>query len=160
MHELKAEYKENDCVVKIASPEDSYLKEPYMILNLEKYFDANGLNGLSRCDFVCVFFKDGRCEILFVELKDLEEVKKGDLEEVLDDIVNNKFPQTLQIMDNLTEFLNIRCAKCYGVLVLPPIDQIWALMARFRSKFVILKKKSFDDVWIVPCGGSIRERMF
>ncbi len=160
MHELKAEYKENDCVVKIASLKDSYLKEPYMILNLEKYFDANGLNGLSHCDFLYVFFKDDGCEILFVELKDLEEVEKGDLEEVLDDIVNNKFPQTLQIMDNLIEFLNIRCAKCYGVLVLPLIDQIWALMPRFRSKLVTLKKISFDDAWIAPCGESIWNRLF
>ena len=160
MHEFKGEYKENDCVVKVAGHDESYLKEPYMVLNLEKYFDANGLNGLSHCDFVCVLFRDNGCEILFVELKDLEEIKKEDLKKVLEDVVDNKFPQTLSIMDNLMKFLNIGHAKCYGVLVLPPIDQIWALIAHFRSKFTILKKKSFDDAWIVPCGKSVWNRMF
>jgi len=66
MHEFKGEYKENNCVVKVAGRDESYVKEPYMMLNLEKYFDANGLNGLSRCDFIYVFFKNDRCEILFV----------------------------------------------------------------------------------------------
>ncbi len=162
MHEFKGEYKENDCVVKVASRDDSYLKEPYMILNLEKYFDVvNGLNGLSHCDFVYVFFRDNKCEILFVELKDLdlEKIKKEDFENILDDIVNNKFPQTLSIMDDLMRFLNISHAKRYGVLVLPQIDQIWALISHFSSKFATLKKKCFDDAWISPCGGSIWDRI-
>jgi len=160
MHEFKAEYKENDCSVKIVTRDNDYLKEPYMILNLERYFEANGLNGLSHCDFVYVFFKDGEYEILFVELKDLREVKKGDLKTVLDGIVDNKFPQTLQIMDNLTEFLNIKFTKRYGVLVLPPIDQIWALFSHFRNKFTILKKNGFDDVWVAQCSESIWSRQF
>lgn len=160
MHEFKGEYKENDCIVKVAGHDESYLKDPYMILNLERYFDANGLNGLSHCDFVYVFFRDDRCEILFVELKDTKEIKKEGLENVLDDTVDNKFPQTLSIMGNLMKFLNIRHAKCYGVLVLPPIDHIWALIPHFRSKFTTLKKKSFDDAWIVLCGESIWNRIF
>lgn len=160
MHEFKGEYKENDCVIKVAGRDKSYLKGPYMILNLEKYFEVNGLNGLSHCDFVYVLFRDDKCEILFVELKDLEEIKKEDLKKVLEDIVGNKFPQTLSIMDNLIKFLNIGRAKCYGVLVLPPIDHIWALIPHFRSKFAILKKKSFDDAWIAPCGESIWNRIF
>ena len=164
MHEFKGEYKENDCIVKIATLDESYLKNPYMVLNLERYFNANGWNNLSHCDFVYVFFRDDKYEILFVELKDLEEIKKEDLKEILDDAVNNKFPQTLSIMDDLGKFLNIRRAKYYGVLVLPPIGRILALIPRFHSKFTVLKKVKkgkiwkFDDAWIAPCGKSIWSR--
>ncbi len=159
MHEFKGEYKENDCIAKIAGRDESYLKNPYMVLNLERYFNANGWNNLSHCDFVYVFFRDDKYEILFVELKDLEEIKKDDLKKILDDTVNNKFPQTLSIMDNLTKFLNIRQVKCYGVLVLPSMDKITALIPHFRSKFTVLKKRSFEDAWIAPCGKSIWERL-
>lgn len=160
MHEFKGEYKENDCVIKVAGRNGSYVKQPYMVLNLEKYFDINGLNGSSHCDFVYVFFRDDKCKILFVELKDLKEIKKENLKKLLDDVVDNKFPQTLSIMDDLMRFLNIKYVKCYGVLVLPPIDQIWALIPHFRSKFAILKKRSFDAAWIAPCGEIIWNRIF
>ena len=70
MHELRAEYKENDCGVEIGGA------NPYLLLNLEMYCNCNGLKGLSHCDFVYVFLKGGEFQIFVVELKDLEEIKK------------------------------------------------------------------------------------
>lgn len=160
MHELKAEYKENGCGVEMEGD------NPYLLLNLEMYCNCNGLKGLSHCDFVYVFLKGEEFQIFIVELKDMGELMKDDLESILDDIVDNKFPQTRNsILPRVLEFLNARRnTKFYGVLVLPlhqdeKLDRVYALLSRFKSKFVALKRKGFNDAWIAPCGGNIWNRV-
>ncbi len=154
MHEFKVEYKENNCSVEIGG------KDPYLILNLEKYCKLKNFRGLSHCDFICIVFKDDKCEIFIIELKDTEEIKKETLEGILDKVIDNKFPQTLNLIKDIIKFFNIRNAKYYGVLVLPFIDRIRALSSHFNNKFANLKKKSFDNVWVTPCGENVWQRMF
>jgi len=155
MHEFKAEYKENDCGVEIES--DS----PYLLLNLETYCNCNGLKGLSHCDFVYVYLKGEEFQIFIVELKDLGELTKT-LKSILDDVFDNKFLQTLNnIIPNVLAFLNVRNTRYYGVLVLPLElqNKIKALLSHFGGKFVALKRKGFNDVWIAPCRENIWNRM-
>lgn len=157
MHELKAEYKEDDCGVEIEGD------NPYLLLNLETYCNCNGLKGLSHCDFVYVFLKGEESQVFIVELKDLGELTETDLKSILDDVFDNKFLQTLNnIIPKVLEFLNVRNTRYYGILVLPPKlrDRIGSLFNRFGNKFVALKGKGLDDVWIAPCGESIWNRMF
>ena len=144
MHELTAEYKENDCSVII---EDV---EPYVILNLEKY-----VNGSSHCDFVYVSVKDDECEIFLVELKG---VRSDELDKPLRNI-QNKFPQTLSLIKTeLSNALKIpNRSKYYGVVILPgdKISLVQHLLTRGRIQIGGLS--DLDQAWVAPCGGYIRE---
>ncbi len=155
MHELKAEYKENDCNTKIEG------SNPYLLLSLEMYCNCNGLRGISHCDFIYVFLKGEKFQVFIVELKDLRELTKNDLKSILDDVFDNKFPQTRNnIISRVLTFLNVGNAKYYGVLVLPQdsLNKVNAIFKHLEGKLVALKRKGFDDVWIAPCGESIWNR--
>ena len=161
MHEFREEYKENKCVIKIERNDGSYLKEPYMLLNLERYCNHNNLSGLSHCDFIYVFHKDKEVQVFLVELKYIRDPKRWNIKSILDDIINNKFPQTQNIiLPKILKFLNVKSAKSYGVLVLPKdcLNKIGALLSHFKSKLAVLKRRGFEDAWIVNCGDSIWNR--
>lgn len=159
MHEFKGEYKENNCCVKIESD------NPYLLLNLETYCNCNGLTGVSHCDFVYVFLKGREFHIFIVELKDVGDLTKNDMKSILDDVVDNKFPQTLNnIIPNILKFSNINVGntQCYGVLVLPLdlLNKVNAIFSHLNSKLVALKKRGFAGSWVAQCGENIWNRLF
>ena len=152
MHELVAEYKENDCKVRVEG------KEPYIILNLEKYSKLKGLDGMPHCDFVYISFKDSKCEVFLVELKDV----KSDRSDKLFSSIQNKFPQTLNLIRN--ELLNAlgiaSSSKYYGVVVLPQdiIDILLSLLRRGRIHIGGIR--DLDSAWVAPCGGDVWDILY
>ena len=58
MHRFKGEYGENECIVKIAEKDESYMKNPFILLNLEEFFKLQKINSSSHCDFLFVYYKE------------------------------------------------------------------------------------------------------
>jgi len=161
MHKFEGEYGENDCNVKLKGG------EPYFLINLEKYCYSNNFGGSSpHCDFIYVIFDGDKIKIFIVELKNINDIQRerieGILNEAYDKFLNTKFllyNENRKDIVNIVNFFNIRNAEHYGVLVLPESDKINALLSRFKSKFVSLKRNGFSGAWISPCGGSIWSRL-
>jgi len=162
MHKFKGEYGENNCNVKLEG------KEPYFLINLEKYCHCKSLSSLSHCDFIYTIFDGDKIKIFIVELKDVNDIQKEEIGGILNDVINNKFPQTLRFLlynenhGDIVNFFNIRNAEHYGVLVLPyeVLNRTRALFSHFRSKFASLRRNGFKDGWISQCGESIWNRHY
>jgi hypothetical protein len=145
---MNATYKENNCNVIVKGG------EPYLILNIEKYCKLNKKNSSSHCDFVYVMFgNDGNSNVYLIELKDTESVKKENLVKLINKFLNNKLPQTKNLISSFLSNLGIRKPNYFGVLVLPE-EAINKLRENYAS--VVRKVSRFEKSWITSCGKSIQ----
>ena len=80
--------------------------EPYIVLNLEKYWDLNNCSG-EHCDFVYICEKDGVWYVYVVELKDIKKPPEDKKEiEKLRESIRNKFGNSLKFVEKeLLDFL-------------------------------------------------------
>ncbi|ASJ08055.1 hypothetical protein A3L11_01965 [Thermococcus siculi] len=149
MHRIKGEYSDGDCGVGIEGG------EPYVILNLEMYHKAKSIGG-AHCDFVYITFKNEEFTALVVELKEINDVTKGNLRESL----QGKFPQTLKLLkEELMPVFGLSGKKNVGycaVLVIP--EEVTSVVGALikRDKMLLGELKNFDKAWITACDENVR----
>ena len=80
--------------------------EPFVVLNLEKYWDLNDRSG-EHCDFVYICEKDDIWYVFVVELKDIKKLPKDKKEiENFRESIRNKFGNSLKFIEkDLLDFL-------------------------------------------------------
>lgn len=149
MHRIKGEYSDGNCSIRIEGG------EPYIILNLEIYHKVNSVGG-AHCDFVYITSKNDEFTALVVELKEINDVTKGNIRESL----QGKFPQTLKLLkEKLMPVFGLRDKrniKYCAVLVIPEevTPTVGALIK--RDKMLLGELKNFDKAWITACGENVR----
>lgn len=149
MHRIKGEYSDGNCSAGIEG------SEPYVILNLEMYYKVKGIGG-AHCDFVYITFKNDEFTALIVELKEINEVTKGNIRESL----QGKFPQTLKLLkEELMSIFGVggkKNVRYCAVLVVPGevTSKVGALIK--RDKMLLGELKSFDKAWVTACSENVR----
>jgi len=159
MHKFEGEYGENNCNIKLVG------KEPYFLINLEKYCHCKNVSGLSHCDFIYTIFDGDKIKIFIVELKNVNNIQKEKIKDILNDVINNKFPQTLNFLlnNNIVSFFcdkNDKNVEYNCILVLPHSVLALALIKRLKINYTKSFKSmgvNVNDVRISQCGGSIWE---
>ena len=154
MHRLEGYYQDASggygCTIKVEGG------EPYILLNLEKYWSQSRLDG-EHCDFLYICEKNNKYYIFIVELKDIED--KNLIEETkkrreLQQTLKNKFRNTIIKLDGDNGILSILSAnkrnhEIIGIFVVP--REIVSLIKRKKMHFII---ESFNDFRIVGCDES------
>ena len=158
MPKLDGTYSEGNCGVQLRGG------EPYVLLNLEMFYDQNPEISGRRCDFVYICFKDGEWNVFVVELKDIQDLGNNPKKVIRDDF-QGKFSQTLNVLNTrILPFFNISGKiKRKARIVVPYIvsyddnddilNTIGALIK--KDKTLMGELYLFDDVVLIPCYGDI-----
>jgi len=151
MHELEGMYKDRNCCVYIQGG------EPYVLINLEKFYGQNPRISGSHCDFVYICFKDGEWNVFVVELKDIQNVKNEDVKKEIRKSFQGKFSQTLSILETqILSFFNVRCKIKRKARIVIPSEVLNIIGSLIKKDTTLMGElELFNDAGLVQCYGDI-----
>jgi len=147
MHRIEGEYSDGDCSVRIEKD------EPYLILNLERYYEQTSNRG-PHCDFVYISFDNDKFQVYVVELKRINKIThKNKIRKSF----QGKFPQTLKMLKKdiipVLKLENLNRVQYYAVISIPDdaIDKVGQHMIK-RDNILLGELRDFDEAWVTACG--------
>jgi len=159
MHRLKGEYYDSndgyECSIQVVGG------KPYVLLNLEEYWEQLKLDG-EHCDLLYVCEKNDKLYVFIVELKDINDenvIMDISIRRDLKQSLENKFRNTLTKLNGnrglLSLFgINMKNVEIIGVFVVP--WEIVSLIKRKKIHFTTLR--SINRFHVVGCGSDIWSR--
>ena len=151
MHKLEGTYSDGNCGVYLHGG------EPYVLINLEKFYGQNPKIRGPHCDFVYICFKDGEWNVFVVELKDIQNVEDEDVKKEIRKSFQGKFSQTLSILGTqILSFFNVRCKIKHKARIVVPYEVLNIIGSLIKKDTTLMGElKLFDDAGLVQCYGDI-----